>query len=1822
MQFFKNIRNLGFALGTLSLAAGGVFAQSDNTPIPERRIELSENTDFFGSDLRNVFDVTFEDCVAVCLADQACKALTYNQKSNACFPKSAVGAQTVFDRAISVEVFETTKTAMNLAQQNAGKLGFLPQDILDKAREVAVRNGAYYPTNRWTYDALRDEARSTEADGRHVRAMELVLASLNDDDRAEGWIEVARLANVAKPTDNTGRNFVRELGAASAVNGFLRAASGAAQVNALLELSQALEKTGNTRLMVPSLRLAADISPRKDVEDALDRAIRLYGFRITDHTVDHNTAEPRVCVEFSEELVKGTVEYSDFVRADINGLVAEADGQQLCVTGIQHGATHRISFRQGLPSNAGETLAKTIELNVYVQDRDPVARFAGQSYLLPQRQGASVPLITVNLDKVDVKIYRVGDRNLLRTLQEGLFSKPISRWDLGFVSNDLGQEVWSGTADVARELNREVTTALPIGDALTTFDAGVYALTARVPGSEEDDDTIATQWFIVSDIGIATMKGNDGLHVFAKSLRSAGPIAGAQVQLVSKSNVILGTATTDAQGYARFAAGLALGTGGAAPALVSVETAAGDYAFLDQGAAEYDLSDRGVEGREAPPPIDVFLATDRGAYRPGETVHTTILARDHTAAALDGVPLTLDLLRPDGVRFARVLATGVGAGGAVTSLDLPPNAARGTWKLRIYADRDAPALLEQRILVEDFVPEKIDFDLALGKGPFVVTDRPELRIDARYLFGAIGSDLAIEGEVKLAAARALAGYPGFQFGAADDVFQTRYQTISDAGQTGADGSAVLNLEMPDVEAVSKPLEMTAVLRLRDGSGRPVERRVSAPVLPGRPMIGMKPLFDGAVAEGGEAEFEVIAVGADGSRISMENVSWELNRLHTRYQWYQQYGSWSYEPITRRERISNGDLRLLSDDKLTIAMGVAWGEYELKLTHKDLPFAASSLRFNAGWYASGNGDDTPDLLDVAMDRATFGVGDVATLRIDARFDGMAQVSVLSDRLIETRAVAVTKGANSVSFDVTAAWGAGAYLAASVVRPMEGAANQDPSRAIGLAFAKVDPGAKLLRAIFVSADQASPRGSFDVALKIEGLHAGETGFVTIAAVDVGVLNLTGFQTPSPDDHYFGQRKLGMQLRDVYGRLIDGGGAAGRLRSGGDGAPQAGLQGPPPTEEVLAQFSGMLTVGDDGLVHHSFDLPDFNGTVRLMAVVWSGNGVGHSEQDVLVRDPVVLAAHTPRFMTPGDSSRVRLELTHAFGPVGDFEVTLGSTAGLDLTNAGTQVVSLAAGERKVLSLPISASFPGEPRFEVFVKTPDGKVLTKTVKIPVQWNNPEIARQTRVVLAPGNTFTLDQNTLVGFHAGTVHATLAVGPLARFDAPGLLSALDRYPYGCTEQVTSKAMPLLYFEQLSSALGLADRAQVRKRIDQAIDRVLSNQGSNGAFGLWYPDSGDLWLDSYVSDFLSRARAQGYAVPAQAFEKALNNLRNRVNYADDFESGGEDVAYALMVLAREGYAAIGDLRYYADTRSQAFATPLAQAQMGAALASYGDQARADRMFRLAGARVAQAEAVVGWRSDYGSSLRDSAAVLALAVDAGSEAVDRVALAEAISRAPTARRSTQENMWSLMAVNALVKDGGADGIRLNGAPMTAPLVRTLSEDDLHASAILENAGPRETTAVVSVFGVPSEPEPAGGNGYSIERQYFTPEGVPVTLDQVAQNARVVVVIKVTPLRDQEARLMVNDPLPAGLEIDNPNLIQGGDIRALDWLDLNADVRFSEFRTDRFLAAVDWSGRAPFQLAYMVRAVSPGSFHHPAAVVEDMYRPDFRARTGVGRVTVAGQ
>jgi uncharacterized protein YfaS (alpha-2-macroglobulin family) len=1814
MRALRTITFVG-AVGAAVLAFAGSGIAQDL--IPERRLVLTENTDLPGGDLQAIFDTTLEACQRACLTNPSCTAFTFNTLKGACFPKSDPGTATPFNDALSGFVLTAEAAAEARAKTRLAELSFVQSWEMPLVVQQAETLANAHVTGPYSAEEHFQSAFDAEAMGDPISASRFLGAGLNLTDAANDWVEYSRLLYAAGQADENNRRSYHEQSYFAAVNAYLRADNPALQHTILVQMGQALETIDRGRDTVQALRLAQALQPRDDTAAALEAATGLYGFRILATDVQADSARPRICVGFSEDLVKTGVDYATFVQLPAAELTVSYDGwRQLCVEGVAHGSRQTVTFREGLPAADGQVLAKSVDITAYVRDRNPGVRFPGRGYVLPRSDTVAIPVETVNTDKLDLTLYRVTDRNLLRAVQNGYFSQPMRNDQEWEFSAEVGTEIWTGSASVPQEVNKDLTSRLPLSDALAGQPAGVYALRATVPGVDPYLVPAGWQWFVVSDLGLTSLSGVDGLHLFVRALGTAAAKEGVTIEMLSRANEVLGSAVTDAMGYARFDAGLTRGTGSAAPALVVAKAGSGDLAFLSLTDPEFDLSDRGVEGREAAPPVDVFLTTDRGAYRAGETVFATALARDAQAGAVEGLPLTAILKRPDGVEYSRALVADAGAGGHVFQMPIAGSAPRGVWRLEVFADLDSAALTSKTFLVEDFLPERIDFTLVLANPDIRLGDTPDLTVDAKYLFGAPGADLAVEGEVLLRAAPELAAFPGYLIGRHDQPFDAVMDSFSPI-RTDTDGKATIALPLPQVDDPARPLEMRATVRVAEGSGRPVERQVTQLLAPSSPMIGIKPMFDGVAPEGAEARFSLIGIGADLKPMAM-TLRYTVNRVETQYQWYQQNGNWNWEPVTSRNRVAEGEVTLAAGAS-EIAVPVEWGEYEILVEATGELQAATSTTFYAGWYASADASATPDTLELSLDQPAYKPGDTATLRLVPRAAGTALITVLSNRLIAMQAVEVTEGENLIQLPVTDDWGAGVYVTASVLRPMDVAAGRNPARALGLTHAAIDPGAGALTATIEAPAEAAPRGPLEVAVKVDGTAAGETAYVTLAAVDVGILNLTGFAAPDPQGHYFGQRKLGVGIRDVYGRLIDGlNGAEGQVRSGGDAGAQARLQSPPPTEELVAYFAGPLPVGADGYARTAFDLPSFNGTVKLMAVAWSKTGVGQANMDVLVRDPVVVTASVPRFLSPGDESRLLLEIVHATGPTGRM--------GLDVSSQGLTLGQVPSGfdlgdkAKAVFAVPLTAREIGLQTIDVNLTTPDGKQLKKTLTVPVQMNDPQVVRVSRLTLAKGQEFTFDDNAFAGLVAGSGRATMAVGPLARINAPGILAALDRYPYGCTEQITSKALPMLYFDQVAVALDLPQADNIKARVEDSITEILMNQSSNGGFGLWGPADGDMWLDAFVTDFLSRAKARGFAVPDLALRRALDNLRNQVNYHPDFDRGGEALAYALMVLAREGAAAVGDLRYYADVKGDAFATPTAMAQLGAALAAYGDQPRADSMFRRAAAAM---EALQGpdveqiFRADYGTNFRDAAAVLALAAEAGSAVVDQEALT--MQLITDRGLSTQEATWALLAANALIDRAGADGITIDGTPASGPLVKVLDATNT-APVKVKNDSAADTTLTLTTYGVPSEPEPAGGTGYAITRSYYTLQGEPVTLEDTRVGDRFVTVLEVIPFGRGEARLMVSDPLPAGFEIDNPNLISAGSIEALEWLGLESEVAHSEFRQDRFLTAIDRYSNQPFKLAYVVRAVSPGSFHHPAASVEDMYRPDLTGRSDTGRVTIA--
>ncbi|HEY2185188.1 MAG TPA: alpha-2-macroglobulin, partial [Xanthobacteraceae bacterium] len=1479
---------------------------------------------------------------------------------------------------------------------------------------------------------------------------------------------------------------------------YQHSSEGAEEADSLIVLARTYADRSIWRPALDALRVSLDLREVAEVRQQYERMREDHGFRLLDYTVDADAASPRVCFQFSEDLpVRGT-DFSPFVAiAGQDRPAVSGQDRQLCVEGLKHGERYDITLRAGIPSVVKESLARSAEFNVYVRDRKPLVRFTGKAYVLPRAGQRGIPVVSVNTSNVALEIYRIGDRNLLDTALGYDFQRALDRYDINRLTERRGSQVWKGEMSVEQTLNSDVTTAFPVAEAVGALAPGIYVMVAQPAGAIADEfDALATQWFIISDLGLTALSGNDGVHAFVHSLETAQPKGAIEIRLLSRSNEVLASKRTDDAGHVQFDANLARGEGALAPAMLIASDAKGDYAFLNLKAPAFDLSDRGVSGRPVPAGLDAFVFTERGVYRSGETVQVTALLRDSQGQAALDVPLTLVVERPDGVEYRRAAIADAGVGGHALAVNLVPSAATGTWRVRAYTDPKRPAVGEATFLVEDYVPDRLEFELVSNAKGISKSTSAEVSVDGRFLYGAPAAKLELEGEVIVGPAAERPGFPGYQFGLADEEVQSTRQVLEGLPETNAAGKSTFTVALEKQPATTRPLEAQVIVRMAEPGGRAVERKLTLPVPPPAPMIGIKPMFSGrSLRDGENAAFDVVVASPDGAPPAKSTLRYELLKVETRYQWYRRDSSWEFEPVKTTKRVADGHIDVAAGKPGRISVPVQWGRYRLEVSSTDRNGPVTSVGFDAGWYTEASAD-TPDMLEIALDKPEYVPGESMTVAVTARTAGKVTLNVIGDRLVSTISQDVPAGTARLRVPVGSDWGTGGYVVATLRRPLDTRAERMPGRAIGVRWFSVNRKARTLSVDMQLPGLLRPNNALRVPVKVGGLAPGEDARIVIAAVDVGILNLTGYKPPAPDDYYLGQRRLTTDIRDLYGQLIDGmQGARGQIRTGGD-AP-AELQGSPPTQKPLALYSGIVAVKADGTAQVTFDIPDFAGTARVMAVAWSKDKVGHTSGDVTIRDPLVLTATLPRFLLNGDRGNMHLDLDNVEGPAGDYKIDVTSEGLNVLGTASPQTVSLAARQRNSVTVPLAASAAGTADVVVRVAGPGGLALERRYALNVRPATQIVARRTVKPLAKGESLTLSNDVFADLVPGSTSVALSVGVSTALDAAALLAALDRYPFGCSEQITSRALPLLYVNDLASAAHLALDAAVDERIRNSIERLLARQGSNGSFGLWSAGGDDVWLDSYVSDFLTRARERGFAVPDTGFKLALDRLRNSVGNAPDLaKDGGRNLAYALYVLARNGAAPVGDLRYFADTKLDEIATPIAKAQIAAALAMLGDRTRAERVYAAALASIAPQPALEYGRSDYGSALRDAAALVTLASEGGAP---RPTIAGAVERVEASRdlspyTSTQENAWMVLAARALAKDAQAVSLDVGGEKVQGALNRRFLPTELQPPLKLTNTGEGSVQAVVTVSGAPLVPEPAAEKGFKIERRYYTLAGKP--------------------------------------------------------------------------------------------------------------------------------
>ncbi len=1649
------------------------------------------------------------------------------------------------------------------------------------------------------------------------------------DERPAVWMALAQaLAGQTPP------NLARALQAGWL--GYSKAEAGKERIAAAVWLAKLLEGPLNR----PRDALAAYRASRTDAKDAhepmpeVERRMAelrlLVGLNIKSSQVSADEYPARLCLRFSDALKTGRdIHFEDFVRFQPPiRPTAIATADELCLSGLTHGTSYQVTVRQGLPGIDGLSLKKDVTSQVQVSDRSPSVAFKGQSFILARGDSGGLPVLTVNLDMVGIKVYRINDRNLVSQVKEESIGRQLSPWRAQAIKTQDGELIWEGKMAVKGERNKEAVTGLPIRQLIPQPKPGLYAVMVDPVDVPEDVKPYnkATQWLMISDLGLTTTRGADGINVFARSLASAKPVAGLDVTLLARNNSDLAHAITDAEGRAQFPAGVTRGEGGQSPILITAAGKDGDFASLDLSLAAFDLSDRGVGGRATPGPLDAYLYSDRGVYRPGETVNITTLLRDDRTVAVDNFPLTLKVLRPSGTEYWSGTLKPAAAGGFTLPLTLGRSAPLGGWSVVAYGDPKGELIGKLSFQVEEFMPERLSVELSNAQ-PVIVPGQPfEVGVSARFLYGPPAAGLS--GTAVAALQEDPAPYPefhGYHFGLEQEHVTSRVLELA-APLTDAEGKAKLAVELPPSPDTTKPLRAVIRVAISEPGGRPTRKSLSVPVRVQPFAIGIASRSGSErLDEGAAASFEVIAVDALGTRVAKQGLRWELLAEHRDFQWYYDQGHYKYRVNQHDQSVRNGTLAVAAGAPTVQEVGaLPWGRYRFEVMDTATG-VATSYRFTSGWETGPTASDTPDTVEVTADRESYKAGETAHIHIQPPFAGEVLLTVATDRLHLTRSFSVPAGGSTVDVPVDANWGPGAYVTATVYRPPVHGKERLPVRALGLVWVTIDPAARTLELAIDLPEVVRPHQTLEVPVSAT---PGGNAYVTLAAVDEGILQLTNFTSPDPGDHFFGKRALGLDIRDDYGRLIDTvDGPMGELRPGGD---SGGLAGGLPKVPVIvvSLFQGPVKLDAQGKAVIKLAIPDFNGQLRLMAVAFDGTRVGATSKKLIVRDTLVADATLPRFLAPGDDSRMTVSLHNVEAPAGRYLVSVKGLGPVRVTQptAGT-IVDLGREQRRSLELPVSGDGAGIGGVVLTVTGP----LNGTQSVAVRQELGITVRPSRAVesefitrqIPPGLDTTVDASVLAGYVPGTGGVAVSFSSGPPFDVAGLLAALDRYPYGCLEQVVSRALPLLAVNDISLALGAQRKADdsIEARVDQAIAQVLDKQRFDGSFGLWsaYNEAAP-WLSAYAMEFLTRARAAKHPVPDAPYLSGLTWLRQHA-----IEGGVEagDLAsrsYALYTLAEAGVLTAGPVRYFADAFTTKLPTPLAKGQLGAALARLGDRDRAEVAFASAMSQLNREQ----WRDDYGSTLRDAAALVTLATEAGMAGSGRLPalLARMPANAAAVRETnTQEQAWLVLAAQTLMRGAAPLALSRDGKPWgkSDPVRFTPSDEELVAGLKVRNAGSQPVWQAVASHGVPAVARPAARESFKIKRNFFWRDGTAVNLDLVKQNDVFVVVLEGEAGTKLFHQSILTQPLAAGWELENKSLGAGG-VGELGWLTKLSEPVAAELRDDRYIAAINLTEENPqFKLAFMVRAVTPGTYELPGASLEDMYKPHFFARQATGRITV---
>ena len=1360
------------------------------------------------------------------------------------------------------------------------------------------------------------------------------------------------------------------------------------------------------------------------------------------------------------------------------------------------------------------------------------------------------------------------------------------------------------------------------------------------PSYYMNSDRIAACNILASNLGMIVKRNSlNKLWIAVNNILDTKPVAKAQVTIYNFQLQPIGKGETNGEGLVEI-------TPKGVP-FIAVAEADKQKAYVrvvdgeEQSVSRFD-----VGGKDIQKGLKGFIYGERGVWRPGDTLHISFMLEDREKRIPDKHPVALEIYNPRGQFYTKMISTQGTNGFYTFAVPTQADDPTGLWNAYVKVGGTA---FHKSLRIETIKPNRLKITLALPTILQASSKDVYAPLTSSWLTGATASRLKAKVEMSLSKVNTqFKNYGQYLFNNPATDFTTVRADVFN-GVLDAEGRAGVNIQLPVATGAPGMLNATLTTRVFEPGGDASIYSQTVPFSPFTSYVGinLNQPKGKYIETDKDHVFDIVTVNDQGQPVNRSNLEYKIYRIS--WSWWWENGEESFGTY-----INNSSITPVASGNLQTTGGKAsfkfrinypdWGRYLVYVKDRESGHATGGTVYIdwPDWRGRSNKTDPSGIkmLAFSLDKDSYEIGETATAIIPAAAGGRALVSlengstVLQQQWLEVS----DQGDTKLTFKITPEMAPNVYLHISLLQPHAQTVNDLPIRMYGIAPVFVTNRQTILQPQIKMPEVLRPETDFNVTVSEK---SGKPMTYTLAIVDDGLLDLTNFKTPDPWNEFYAREALGIRTWDMYDDVLGAsGGRYSSLFSTGGDASLKPADAKANRFKPVVKFIGPFYLAKGKQQTHTLKLPMYVGSVRAMVVAGQDGAYGNAEKTAFVRTPLMLLSTLPRVLSTQEEITVPVNVFAMENQVKNVTVSLeASGAGVQITGNRQQSLTFdQPGDQLAYFTLKTGSKTGKATIHL-TASGNGQQTKETIEIEVRNPNPVVTLRNSQWIEAGQEAELSY-TLAGSSSANNQVQLEVSRIPSVDISRRFDFLYNYQHHCTEQLTSKALPLLFVSQFK-AVDEQEAEKIKTNVQEAIRQIYARQLPNGGFVYWPGNAvADEWITSYTGMFLTLAQEKGYAVHPNVlnkwkrFQRAAAQNWRMPQEASNWQIWQSELqqAFRLYTLALAGAPEYGAMN---RMKEQPGLSIQAKWRLAAAYALTGKM-------KPAGELVYNAETTVIPYSSmnliYGSSDRDEAMILETLILMKR---DRDALQQAKKVSQNLAQenwfSTQSTAFALMAMGRLAKQlSGTLDFTWSWNGKQQPAVKS-------AKAVFEKeiaTSPKSGTVSVKNQGkgalsvdlitrtqLLNDTLPAIADNIRLDVKYTDMAGSPISVEDIRQGTDFMSAVTLSNISGTSdySNLALTHIIPSGWEIYNERMIvpeaSSSNSNEANTPESSADkYTYKDIRDDRVLTYFDLRRGESKTFTVRLQATYAGNFILPAIQCEAMYDAAVQARTKAGRTTVS--